>query len=183
MGFDSDILSIVFDGDKRREKRKVSVELVSRGYPYTWKRWRGFLSNIKCFFSNVSDFFRRGKDGYTPFDSVDAGDNIVRYIIIILTEFRNNTYTYPDGEFDSFEEWITFVDTIIDLLEFSDKAPSDFNKYDSNFSHFCKNPWGKIPDDVYESWYAENERIMKLQKDARTKAFQMLSEYIDALWI
>ena len=183
MGFDSDIHNIVFDEDERREKRKASIKLVTRGFPYTWRRWRGFLSNIKCFFRDISDFFRRGKNGYTPFDSVEAGDNIVHYIIVILTEFRNNTDTYPDCEFDSFEEWIAFVDTIIDLLEFSEQDPDDFNKYYSKFSGYCENPWGKMSNDIYDSWYAENERIMKLQKDARTKAFQMLSEYIDALWI
>ena len=37
-------------------------------------------------------------------DSVEAGSNIIHYIIVILTEFRNNTYSYPDHEFDSFEE-------------------------------------------------------------------------------
>ena len=182
MSFDSDIHNIVFNEDEHREKRKTSVKLVNRGFPYNWKRWRGFLSNIKWFFKDISDFFRRGKNGYVPFDSVDAGGNIVRYIIVILTEFRNNADSYPDYAFDSFKEWVAFIDTIIDLLEFSDQDPDDFNKYYTKFNHYCENPWGKMSTDIYDSWYRENERVTKLQEAARKKAFQMLSEHIDDLW-
>ena len=173
MGFESNIHNVAFDKDEHHEKRKVSSKIMSRGFPYTWKRWIGFLSNIKCFFRDISDFFHRGRNGYAPFDSVEAGSNIIHYIIVILTEFRNNTYSYPDHEFDSFEDWVACIDTIIDLLEFSDQDPDDFNKY----------PWGNMTDGICESWYKENERITKLQKAARTKAFQMLNDYIDALWI
>lgn len=128
-------------------------------FPWAWNSINGFFRNITYFFTNLRMAWQRAVNGYCERDVWNCGDQLIIYIIALLTDFRNNTNCWPDYMFESFEDWIAYIDNIIDLLEFS--------AMDS--------------ENLLEDFYTEEDAILE-QRDARIKAFQMLSPIIRDLW-
>lgn len=128
-------------------------------FPWSWKSINGFFRNIAYFFTNLRMAWQRAINGHCERDMRNCGDQIITYMITILTDFRNSTNCWPDYMFESFEDWVAYIDNIIDLLEFS----------------------GLDPEDLLEDFYTEEDAILE-QRDARIKAFQMLSPIIRDLW-
>ena len=170
-------------------ERKVPKDVPSSSvfqYPYTWKSWRGFWRNLIYFFRCLRPAWHRATKGYCTMDTWSADLTICTYLIRVLTEYRNVTNGWPDTEFATYEEWITYIDEIIDLLIFAIEDEDKLNKYHAEWSEKCcnvkRNEWTEEHETIWKNYLAEVQKIADRQNGAREKAFAMLGKYLPHIW-
>jgi hypothetical protein len=103
----------------------------------------------------------------------------------MLTEFRNKCNSWPDGKFDSFEEWIAFIDEIIDLLEIAECDPDELNCYAEEYNKVLmvsRNERTPEQEELGRLYYKEEIEIYERQKSARVKALAMFAENAPYIW-
>lgn len=175
-------LNLSYDIPQRKTKVNMSVFET----PYKWTTWYGFWHNIKCFFDGIRAMWQRAKKGYCYGDVWDCGDSIVFYMISTLTHYRNKCTGWPDYAFPSFEDWLVYIDEILDLLEFSisdrDEQNEYFNEYDALIVLKAFDEFNEEEKKLRESYYERDTELYQKQAEARKKAFALLSEHIDSIW-
>ena len=172
--------------ENKPAKRSVDINLSVFQYAWRWNTWHGFWHNIADFFHNIRAGWHRATKGYCVRDVWDCGDNIVDYTIKMLVHYRNYTYCYPDRDFSTFEEWIAYIDSIIDMLLFArGNADEELNSYYSQYQEFANTPrteWTEEENAIFKNYIEETTTIYNAQKEAHAKAFAMLGKYIQASW-
>ena len=102
----------------------------------------------------------------------------------MLTHYRNKCNSWPDRSFPTFKEWIEYIDEIIDLLEFAETDPDEFNDYTEAFDNALHNT--PVDKEAYEElrdkYYNECRAICEKQTAARQKALAMFATYADDIW-
>jgi hypothetical protein len=154
-------------------------------FPYTWKSWSGFWGNLIYLFKCFKAMWERGTKGYTGQDTWDVNYSVVGYLIRVLTEYRNSTNGWPDQLFETFDEWITRIDEIIDLLIYSQDDPDKRNIFFERFQEIIQNPrseWTEEDQQDYDAYVAEANNIHDKQTEARTKAFALLAPILEHIW-
>ena len=154
-------------------------------YPWKWNTWTGFWHNIAQFFDNIGAAWQRATKGYCAGDLWNYDMTLVNYLVSTLTEFRNTTNSYNDRLFASYEEFIDYLDDIIDELDFARRDPDTINQYYNDWSKLSGR-WTVLTDEEKELVHKYNEEemiILAKQKMAVQKALSLLSEVVDDLWI
>jgi hypothetical protein len=171
---------------EKPEPRKVKNNCSVFRFPYTWKSWYGFWHNIKELGYIIRAIKDRAVKGHCNCDVWNCGDSIEDYLVNILTEYRNNTYGWPDGEFATFEDWVAYIDEIIDLLEYARQDPEDLSEYHELWVERVlerydteQTEWDK---ELNKKYYEDVREISTKQKEALQKAFAMLSEHLKEIW-
>lgn len=182
----SDILAINTEEDFGQGTRKCKLPSLSvYTYDWKWNTWRGFWKNIKQWFDNRAAAKQRAKWGYCYGDIWNCGDTICCQMAHMLTEFRNKCNSWPDGKFDSFEEWIAFIDEIIDLLEIAECDPDELNCYAEEYNKVLmvsRNERTPEQEELSRLYYKEEIEIYERQKSARMKALTMFAENAPYIW-
>ncbi len=178
----SNIQSYELDAEVKPRETKVNLSVFT--YPWSWKSWTGFWRNIQCFFRNIKKMFQRAKRGYCYSDTYDCGDTMIDYIIALLTGFRNRVDAYPAEDFASFEEWIAYLDFIIDELQYANTCPDELNKW---WGIWCElrekeNRNFELEDRVYGLYREKLKEIQYDQQKRLEEAMVRLSLYIKDLW-
>lgn len=171
---------------EERVMRTPDVNMVIPLFPYTWFSFRGFFGNIGNFFKSFKSWFRRARRGYATYDVWECGENIVNYMILMLTEYRNMVCSYPDYMFSSYDEYIAYIDTIIDKLTYGIKEPSELNKYTDSFWAAFKKPEDKRSemDQFKIALYRKtNDEIVEAQQKALEEGFSMFAKIQRDLWV
>lgn len=168
-------------------KRKTPKELRNSvfRFNYSWKTWRGFWNNIVYFFRCWRPAWDRATKGYCRMDTWDADYSITTYLINVLIEYRNSTDGGPDGEFATFEEWIAFIDEIIDDLIYSIEDPDKLNKYNGLYDSFAiknSSEWNEVEREVFDKYIEEVKLVYDKQRKARERAFVRLGIYLPHIW-
>lgn len=169
------------DLPKRCVKNRCSVFT----YPWKWNTWHGFWRNIAQFFDNLAAAWQRATKGYCAGDLWNYDITLVDYLINTLTAFRNTTQSWNDRLFASYEEFIDYLDDIIDELEYARLDPDTINPLYEEWSKLSGR-YIELEDEERElvKRYNEEERnILMKQKLAVQKALSLLSEIVDDLWI
>lgn len=187
----SDIQAIHIDSDSNgneRVERKLPAEIKLSvfTFPYRWDTWRGFWSNIREFFYAICAGWHRATKGYCRADCWNADLTISYHLIQILTEYRNVTRGWPDRSFDTFEEWIAYIDEIIDLLIYSQEDPDKISVWHDAWLEKCcgipRSKWGEEENNILENYRNEVFEIERKQREAQKKAFEMLGEHLHEIW-
>ena len=173
--------------DGKPEKREMKTELSVFTYPYRWRSIGGILSNIRTFFYNIRCMFQRARKGVCDKDTWNFDYTLIDYLIASLTQFRNHTCCYPDRDFASFEDWIAYLDDIIDKLDFvRQSADEDLNKwYNAWQTQCCSKPrdeWADEDELVFRKYIEETERLTQEQAKVRKSAFIALSKHLPDIW-
>ena len=173
--------------DDKPEKREMKTELSVFTYPYRWRSIGGIWCNIRTFFYNIKCMFQRARKGVCDKDTWNFDYTLTDYLIASLTQFRNHTNSYPDTDFASFEDWIAYIDDIIDKLDFVRQDPSeDMNEWYNAWQTQCcskpKNEWTDEDELVFRKYIEESERIEKGQAKVRKSAFIALSKHLPDIW-
>lgn len=166
---------------KRSVKNKCSVFT----YSWKWNTWYGFWHNIAQFFDNLAAAWQRATKGYCAGDLWNFDITLVDYLINTLTAFRNTTQSWNDRLFVSYEEFIDYLDDIIDELEYARLDPDTINPLYEEWSKLSGR-YIELEDEERElvKRYNEEERkILNRQKASVQKALALLSEVVDDLWI
>lgn len=170
---------------EERPARKVKNYMSVYTYPYTWRTWYGFWGNIKSWFTNQVAAKQRAKRGYCTDDVWDCGDSIVNYIINVLCEFRNKAQGYPDQYFDTMEEWIGYIDKIIDLLEYSRQDLDKLNEFAAAYYEVIKVDEKKRTEEeqmTIDKYYERRAEIYEEQAARRKVAFAKLAAHLSEIW-
>ena len=172
------------DHPKRCVKNRCSVFT----YPWKWNTWYGFWRNITQFFDNIGAAWQRATKGYCAGDLWNFDVYLADYLINTLTEFRNTTQSWNDRRFESFEEYIEYIDGIIDDLEYARLDPDEINPYYSDWEEISSQgkPYTALTEEekAIILAYSEEERdIHRNQVAAMQRALIELSEHIDTMWI
>ena len=155
--------------------------------PYKWKSFRGFWGNIFYWLTKRRKYMKqRSRYGYCDVDVWNCGDHLVEQMAATLTEFRNTTNCWPDRYFDTYEQWIAYIDEIINLLEYALTDNEELNEYYPKWKETWE--WDKERRDsmeyitLFDKYCAEVNRIYKSQIQAREEAFNLLAPYIHLIW-
>lgn len=171
---------------EQRDVRPLPHNLSVYQSPYKWTNWWGFWGNIKQFFRNLKFGRQRARRGFADSDVWNLGYHLEMYLINTLTEFRNTTYSWPAKDFKTYEDWIAYIDEIIDLLTYSSVESDEYNAFFDDFETYCLLPLNEKETDewqkVIHDYLAETDAIVENQKSARKKAFAMLAEYLPTIW-
>lgn len=172
------------DHPKRSVKNRCSVFT----YSWKWNTWYGFWRNIAQFFDNIGAAWQRATKGYCAGDLWNFDIYLADYLINTLTEFRNTTQSWNDRRFESFEEYIEYIDGIIDDLEYARLDPDEINSYYSYWVEIFSQgkPYTALTEEDKSiiMAYSEEERdIHRNQVAAMQRALIELSEHIDTMWI
>ena len=171
--------------NKKQARRKVANGMSVYTYPFSWRSWRGFWGNIRAWFDNRAAAKQRAKRGYCIGDVWRAGDTIVDYIINVLCEYRNRTNGWPDDYFTTFEEWIAYIDEIIDLLDYSRQDTDELNELTPQYDEISKinrSDRTEEQNKLVEDFFKRCEEIYEDQCAKRKVAFAKLSAYINEIW-
>ena len=169
--------------DDKPEKREMKTELSVFTYPYRWRSISGIWGNIRTFFYNIRCMFQRARKGVCYKDTWNFDYTLIEYLIASLTQFRNYTCSYPDRDFASFEDWIAYLDDIIDKLDFvRQSADEDLNEwYNAWQTQCCNKPrdeWTDEDELVFRKYIEETERLTETQAKVRKSAFIALSKHL-----
>jgi hypothetical protein len=170
---------------EKHEPRTVANGMSVYTYPYRWRSWRGFWGNIKAWFDNKGAAKQRAKQGYCVGDVWNAGNSIVDYIINVLCEYRNRTIAWPDQYFTTFDEWVAYIDEIIDLLDYSRQDADELIDFAGEFYEVLKVKHEDRTDEqnaLVEKYYKAEQEIYETQCAKRKVAFAKLSAHIDQIW-
>lgn len=170
---------------EKQTPRTVENRMSVYTYPYRWRTWRGFWGNIKAWFDNKSAARQRAKQGYCISDVWNADHSIIDYIINVLCEYRNHTIAWPDQYFTTFEEWIAYIDEIIDLFDYSRQNPDELIPYAKELDEILATKRENRTDEqnaLVEKYYQSEQEIYKTQCEKRKLAFEKLSAHIDQIW-
>ena len=181
------IQEIDIDTENVVPKRKLSKDLYNLSvftYPWSWKTWHGFWKNIGCFFDNIKKMFQRARKGYCYSDTYDCGDTIIDYLIVMLTDFRNRTNNYPAEDFASYEEWVAYLDKIIDDLEYAGTHPDNLSKWRPIWCELLKEGQRnyELEDRIFHLYHEEIVAISAEQQKRLEEAMVRLSLYIKDIW-
>ena len=175
--------------EKAIPKRQIPKELdMSVFYfPCRWKSFRGFWRNIVHFFDCLRAGWRRATKGFCFSDCWDTDQSITMYVIKVLTEFRNCANGYPTKYFNTFAEWIAYIDEIIDLLIFSLKDPQEDEELCPHYKEWSKICFDADKNDensmqIKNAYYNEIKNAEQQIDKAREKAFSMLGKYLGYMW-
>ena len=175
--------------EKEIPKREIPKDLPSLSvfeYPYTWKSWSGFWHNIVYFFRCWRPAWYRATKGFCRADTWNVDVTTCTYLVKVLTEYRNITCSWPDQDFPTFEEWIAYIDEIIDNLIYSLEDEDKLNKYHDIWWEKCcgksRSEWTEVENKIWEDYRTEVETIYNKQKSARLKAFTMLGAQLHNIW-
>jgi hypothetical protein len=175
-----------FNDRPKREMPSVVHSLSVFNFPYTWKSWYGFWHNIKIIPSLIRAGWHRATKGYCKMDTWDANSSILSYLVQLLVEFRNSTICFPDSEFETFEEWIAYIDEIIDHLVYVLTDDDELSAWHDNWEKECcgkpRNIWTAKEEGIYQQYMDEVKIIAQRKKEERLKALTMLSEQMGHLW-
>lgn len=173
----------------KRTKREVPKDLPSLSvfqYPYSWKTWCGFWYNLAYFFRCWRPAWHRATKGFCRADTWNVDTTTCAYLVNVLTEYRNVTRGWPDQCFATFEDWIAYIDEIIDHLIYALEDEDKLNKYyDSWFSlktNVDRCDYTPEQEQLCRDYISEVEEVYNRQKEARIKAFTMLGAYINHIW-
>lgn len=177
-----DIQPIVLDKDIKPRKSKVNLSVFT--YHWNWKTWGGFWRNIGCFFDNIKAMFQRAKWGYCYGDIYDCGDTLIDHMIAVLTAYRNKTNGYPWKDFASYEEWIAYLDKIIDDLEYAGTDPDSLSKWHPIWLDLLKAGQRnyELEDRIFHLYHEEIVAISAEQQKRLEEAMVRLSLYIKDIW-
>lgn len=167
---------------KRCVKNRCSVFT----YSWKWNTWYGFWHNIAQFFDNIGAAWQRATKGYCAGDLWDFDIYLADYLINTLTEFRNTTQSWNDRRFESFEEYVEYIDGIIDDLEYARLDPDEINPYRDDWEELFKQgkPYNALTEEEKAILLAYNEEerdIYQKQVMAMQRALIKLSEHIDTM--
>ena len=171
--------------DEKQTRREVANGMSVYTYPFRWRSWYGFWKNIRAWFDNRAAAKQRAKQGYCIGDVWNAGDTIVDYIINVLCEYRNRTNGWPDQYFTTFEEWIAYIDEIIDLFDYSRQDTDELNELYEEYSkliHTAKGEYTEEQKEFIERFFKREEEIYEEQCAKRKVAFAKLAAYINEIW-
>jgi hypothetical protein len=157
-------------------------------YPWKWNTWTGFWRNIAQFFDNLSAAWQRATKGHCTGDLWNYDVFLADYLVNTLTAFRNTTQSWNDNEFDSFEEYIDYIDDIIDELEYARQDPDNINPYYADWMEISQRnipyaEWTEEDKAIIRKYNEEERHIYLAQKAAMQRALAKLSEHIDTMWI
>ena len=169
---------------KEMKMRTHNINLSVYQYPCTWKSLRGFWRNIRQWFDNRRAVKQRAKMGYSHRDVWNCGDHLIDLTLAMLIEFRNNTNNWPDLFFDTFEDWIAFIDKVIDLLDYSRQDADEFNSLKAEYDKLPHrtSTWTDEQKRLFDDYLVEAEAICQQQQKARIEAFTLLAPYLKDLW-
>lgn len=170
---------------EKHKPRTVANGMSVYTYPYRWRSWHGFWGNIRAWFDNRGAAKQRAKQGYCIGDVWSAGDTIVDYIINVLCEYRNRTMAWPDQYFTTFDEWIAYIDEIIDLFDYSRQDTDELIDFASEFYEILKIKHDERTEEqeaLVTRYYEKEEEIYEDQCAKRKVAFAKLSAHIDQIW-
>ena len=171
--------------DEKQKPRTIANKMSVYTYPYRWRSWRGFWGNIRAWFDNKGAAKQRAKRGYCIGDVWNAGNSIVDYIINVLCEYRNRTMAWPDQYFTTFEEWIAYIDEIIDLFDYSRRDTDEINELYEEYSkliHTAKGEYTEEQKEFIERFFKREAEIYEEQVSHRKVAFAKLAAHIDHIW-
>jgi hypothetical protein len=172
---------------KARAKRKAKNYLKLYEAPYLWSAGFGcFLKNIGHFFYCFKLGWQRARKGYNDYDVWDTGDTIIKYMINILNEFRNRTYSYPDRDFDTFDDYIEYIDGIITLLEYSLEDRDKHNPYTDAFDKVLTIPpieRTEEESEICHKYWEMDTRIYEQQCAAKAEALARFNKYVNDFWL
>jgi hypothetical protein len=171
--------------NEKQAPRKVANGMSVYTYPFKWRSWRGFWGNIRVWFENRAAVKQRAKQGYCIGDVWSAGDTIVDYIINVLCEYRNRTNGWPDRYFTTFEEWIAYIDEIIDLLDYSRQDTDEFNELTPQYYEISKIDRCDRTEEqnkLVEDFFRRGAEIYEDQCAKCKVAFAKLAAYINEIW-
>ena len=174
--------------ENERPKRCVQNRCSVFTYSWKWNTWYGFWHNIAQFFDNIGAAWQRATKGYCAGDLWNFDIYLADYLINTLTEFRNTTQSWNDRRFESFEEYIEYIDGIIDDLEYARLDPDEINPYYSDWVEIFSQgkPGTALTEEEKAMMLAYNEEecdIHRKQVAAMQRALLELSEHIDTMWI
>lgn len=178
----SDTNTIHVDNEYDRDIRICKLPSMSVcTFYWKWNTWHGFWQNIKQWFDNRKAAKQRAKLGYCHNDVWDCGHNECVRLAHMLTHFRNKCNSWPDRYFTTLEEWIEYIDEIIDLLEYAETDIDELNDYTEAFDKVCRDE-SADDSEIFNKYWNETKRIFETQKVARKKALAMFAEYVDEIW-
>lgn len=182
----NNIHEIDLNSEARPEKMALKKTDLNVFRPvYRWDTWTGFWYNIRYFFAAIGQTFQRGIKGYCDWDIPNCGYNIFDYLVNVLIEFRNRTCSWPDYEYETYEQWIAAIDEIIDKLDFARQEPSEFNTYSEEFDRVMEIPYEQRTDEdreIISAYFAEDAIIYETQRKAAEKAFAWIGKHAKDLW-
>ena len=187
----SNTQALNIDTENKTLKREMPKELNLSvfQYPYSWNTWYGFWRNLRYFFRCWRPAWHRATKGFCRMDCWNVDQSMTSYMIKVLIEFRNCTCGWPDQYFTTFEEWIAYIDEIIDLLIFSLKDTDDDElcpHHTEWWEKCCQKKgdgeYSKEQIEIRDAYIAEVNAAYAKQKAARIKAFSMLGEHLDHIW-
>jgi hypothetical protein len=172
--------------DEATPERVADINLSVFDFPWRWKSWYGFWKNIGYFFKCVRAGWQRATQGYCPLDVCNCGDTIIDHTAKMLIEYRNKTNGWPANDFETYEEWIAYIDEIIDLLLYARQNTDDLNPYYEEVVDECwiipHTGWTTKEHELYKLYGEEERKICAKQREAQAKAFTMLGAHVDQIW-
>lgn len=167
---------------------KNELNIFINGYmPWHPCNW---LFNTRHFFRTIKWAWQRATRGYSDPDTWELGDHFLRILIDSLSQFKDETNSYPGhiGHM-SFEEWQDILTKIILLLKQScgDAPLEEKNDFAEWYAEYLdKHDLSVEPSE--ESWskrkqyYEREAELHKIKEQKRKEAFKLLAEHFDHLW-
>ena len=156
-------------------------------YPWKWNTWRGFWRNIAQFFDNLGAAWQRATKGYCVGDIWNLDYSVINYLINTLTEYRNTTVSWPDRlTFETYEEWIDYIDHIIDELEFARADRDEYNEYAAAYHAMGIKPYNQYTDEeklLLGNYIDRDAELYRKQQSFARTAIIRLAEHLDDMWI
>lgn len=185
----SDMQALNVDTTNEIPKRPMpkNINLSVFQYPYSWKSWRGFWHNLRYFFRCWRPAWDRATKGMCRADTWNVDCSLTGYMIKVLIEYRNCTRGWPFEDFATFEDWIKFIDELIDKLEFTRQDPEEeLNEYFESFHDRClhkpHNQWGPEEDALYKQYWTRVRELTEKQAEVRKEVFMVLAKHLPDIW-
>jgi hypothetical protein len=150
------------------------------------KGWRGIWDRITFIPTAIKYTHQRAVRGFCDADTYDAGDSIDAYLIGLLTRFTEMAADYPISLFDTHEEWIAEINSILADLRFCAEDPDELNPLYSAYRQECLpmsySNWTERERELYNDYLKEAQRIIEEQNALRPVVYSKVGMYIKHLW-
>jgi len=114
---------------------------------------------FKHLFINLRDFKDRGVKGYAGRDVIEFCDWWPRITAAALRDLAEHSNGYPDGKFNSFEEWTDWLHSCADVLESTLEDNWDGqNEYEADWHRIVWEEHNKNPNITMTTIYTDEDK-------------------------
>jgi hypothetical protein len=156
------------------------------GFCPTYSNWfTNAWEHIKFIPTAIKFTYQRAKYGVCDWDTYDLRDTLDDYFVNLLYSFRERTRSFPDTDFETFEDWIAFIDSLINELLYLRADDDLLNEYHPAYLAIADKNTSEWTDDErisYNEYLRRVQAIWEEKNRRRTKLYTKIGEYNRHFW-